>query len=141
MNAPTLVTQVLNRVLTFDFDFGDFVGTCESFVEQMFPEQDVDEVKRHVRQTGCDGSRSAAGSALMRDFSTIDMPAWFRDAGVPIRAINAATPNPTNVEGNRKYADFQVQLMDGVGHYPHMTRPERFNELMLQAIAELAGQG
>ncbi len=119
----------------------DYVGTCENFVDQMFPEQDVDEVKEHVRKTGCDGRRSATGLALMRDFSGIDMPAWFREAGVPIRAINATAPNPTNIEGNRQYADFDVQLLEGVGHYPHMTRPERFNPLMLEAIAELTGEG
>lgn len=117
----------------------DFVGTCTGFVRQMFPEENVDDIIEHVRSRGCDESRSAIGTALMRDFGTIDMPAWFRDAGVPIRAINAATPNPTDIEGNREYADFDAVLMDGVGHYPHMTRPEAFNPLMLQAIEDVLG--
>jgi len=128
--------QVQGMIAAFE---ADFVGTCETFVDRRFPEQGVDEVKDHVRKTGCDGRRSATGSALMRDFPRIDMPAWFREAGVPIRAINAAAPTPTNVEGNREYADFEVRLMEGVGHYLHMTRPERFNPLLLQAIAELTG--
>lgn len=37
----------------------------------------------------------------------------------------------------RKYADFDVNLMEGVGHYLQMTRPEQFYELMLAAIAEI----
>jgi pimeloyl-ACP methyl ester carboxylesterase len=117
----------------------DFVGTCNRFVEQMFPEEGVDEVVAHVRSTGCDANRSEAGIALMRDFGTIDMPAWFREAGVPIRAINKAEPNQTRIEVNRKYADYDAVLMEGVGHYPHMTRPDEFNKLLIEAIAGLVG--
>jgi pimeloyl-ACP methyl ester carboxylesterase len=76
----------------------------------------------------------------MRSFGAIDMRRWFSEAGVPIRAINAAQPNPTRVESNRRYADFDAVLMDGVGHYPHMTRPEAFNPLLLAAVAGLAGR-
>ncbi len=67
------------------------------------------------------------------------MPAWFREAGVPIHAINASAPNPTNVAGNRNYADFDVTLMDNVGHYLHMTRPDAFNPLLLDAISDVVG--
>ena len=73
----------------------------------------------------------------MKDFGEIDMKTWFREAGVPIRAINAATPFPTRIESNRKYADFDAVLMEGVGHYPHMTRPDDFNPLLLQTIESL----
>ena len=117
----------------------DFVGACNTFVDQMFPEDGVEAIIDHVRAAGCDGERSAAGSALMRDFGSIDMPAWFREAGVPIRGINASAPYATNFEGNRAYADFDAVLMDDVGHYLHMTRPEAFNPLMLEAIAEILG--
>ncbi len=115
----------------------DFVGTCENFVNQMFVEADMKSVIETVRQAGCDASRGEVGAALMRDFGSIDMPAWFRGAGVPIRAINASAPNPTNIEANRQYADFDVVLMDDVGHYLHMTRPDAFNPLLLEAISNL----
>jgi pimeloyl-ACP methyl ester carboxylesterase len=119
----------------------DFVGACESFVNGMFPEEGVDAVIDKVRAAGCDGTRSAAGTALMRDYNNADFPALFREAGVPIRAINAAAPYPTNIENNRKYADFDVKLMDGVGHYPHMTRPDEFNALLLETLAALVAPG
>ena len=118
----------------------DFVRTCEGFVTQMFPEENVEPIVEQVRQAGCDAARSDVGTALMRNFGAIDMPTWFREAGVPIRAINAAAPNPTNVEVNRKYADFDAVLMDDVGHYLHMTRPNAFNELMLEAISAIVGR-
>jgi pimeloyl-ACP methyl ester carboxylesterase len=115
----------------------DFAGTCREFVRQMFPEEGSDATMNRVRDTSCSQQRAEAGVALMRDFGRIDMPGWFSEAGVPIRAINAATPNPTEVETNRKYADFDVELMENVGHYLHMTRPEQFNPLLLDAIEEV----
>lgn len=113
----------------------DYPATCAEFVRQMFPEQNAEAAMMHVQETGCGAERASIGVALMKDFGTIDMSAWFREAGVPIRAINAAQPNPTRVETNRKYADFDAVLMEGVGHYPHMSRPREFNPLLLDAIA------
>ena len=118
----------------------DYVGTCERFVSQMFPEENVESIIEKVRLAGCDEARGDVGTALMRNFGAIDMPAWFRQAGVPIRAINAAAPNPTQIEINRNYADFDAVLMDDVGHYLYMTRPETFNPLMLKAISAILGQ-
>jgi pimeloyl-ACP methyl ester carboxylesterase len=118
----------------------DFPATCSAFVAQMFPEEGAEAAMRHVQSTSCGAERAAIGVALMKDFGTIDMPAWFREAGVPIRAINAAQPNPTRIETNRKYADFDAVLMEGVGHYPYMSRPDEFNPLLLDAIADLTNE-
>lgn len=115
----------------------DFTGTCSDFVKQMFPEEGVQEVMDRVASEGCRQDRSQVGSALMKDFGEVDTETWFREAGVPIRAINAATPFPTRIESNRKYADFDAVLMEGVGHYPHMTRPAEFNPLLLETIEGL----
>lgn len=115
----------------------DYPATCSEFVEQMFPEENSEAAMSHVQKTGCGAERAPIGVALMRDFGKIDMAAWFREAGVPIRAINAAQPNPTRIETNREYADFDAVLMEGVGHYPHMSRPQEFNPLLLDAIARL----
>ena len=126
--------QVESFIAAFE---ADFVGTCSNFVQTMFSEEGVDDIRDSVRNNSCSALRADVGSALMRDFGTIDMPQWLADAGVPIRAINAATPNVTRVETNRKYADFEVVLMDDVGHYLHMTRPDEFNPLLLEAIENI----
>jgi pimeloyl-ACP methyl ester carboxylesterase len=115
----------------------NFVGTCREFVRQMFPEEGVDAIMNRVRETSCSEQRAEAGSGLMKDYAGIDMSRWFSEAGVPIRAVNAAAPNPTAVETNRKYADFDVELLENVGHYLHMTRPEQFNPLLLDAIEDV----
>jgi pimeloyl-ACP methyl ester carboxylesterase len=115
----------------------DFRGVCTNFVEQMFVEEDVDEIVDEVRRVGCKESNAEAGKALMQDFATLDFPTLFREAGVPIRAINAAAPNPTQIETNRQYSDFDAVLMEEVGHYLHMTRPEEFNGLLLQTLEQM----
>lgn len=118
----------------------DFAGTCSEFVAEMLPEEGVEAIAEKIRSTGCDPQQAAVGTALMRDFGTIEMETWLAEAGVPIRAINAAEPNETKVDTNRKYADFDVALMEEVGHYPQMTRPERFNPLLLAAIEEILAE-
>ena len=115
----------------------DFRTTCSTMVQQMFVENDVDEILARVRRTGCEESNTEAGKALMMDFAAIGLPKLFREAGVPLRAINAAAPNPTHIEINRKYADFDAVLMEGVGHYLHMTRPEEFNKLLLKTLEQM----
>ncbi|NIP15292.1 MAG: alpha/beta hydrolase, partial [Gemmatimonadetes bacterium] len=65
--------------------------------------------------------------------------AAMRDARVPIRAVNGDL-YPTNVEGNRKYAPgFEAVIMEGVGHYPMLERPEEFNRHLAAAVAALVG--
>lgn len=115
----------------------DYVGTCGNFVQQMFTEEGSEGTMNRVRETSCTEQRAATGIALMKDFATIDMPRWFSEAGVPIRAINAAGPTETRVDINRRYADFDVVYMEDVGHYLQMTRPDQFNPLLMQAIQDI----
>ncbi len=126
--------EVENFMAAFE---SDFVGTCSNFVQAMFIEEGVDDIMNRVRDTSCNAYRADVGTALIRDFVDIDLSQWLAEAGVPIRAINAATPNTTRVESNRKYADFEVVLMDDVGHYLQMTRPAEFNPLLLNAIEDI----
>jgi len=60
-----------------------------------------------------------------------------REIKVPIRAINADL-HPTNLEGNRKSApQFDAVIMKGVGHYPMLEDPARFNELLAGVLRDL----
>ncbi len=53
----------------------------------------------------------------------------------PIHAINSDL-NPTNLEVNRKYApQFDVRIVKGVGHYPMLEDPARFNALLAEILA------
>jgi pimeloyl-ACP methyl ester carboxylesterase len=77
--------------------------------------------------------------SLMRTYPSLDFVALLADAGAPVRCINA-TPGQraamtTKVESNRKYGDFDAVLMEGVGHYLHLERPEEFNARLREVVA------
>ena len=88
-------------------------------------------------------ARPEVATALLRDFNGLDNPALFSAAGAPIRAINAAptpsAPYATNIEGNRKYADFDAVIMDGVGHFLQLEAPAAFNGHLRRYVEELSG--
>jgi pimeloyl-ACP methyl ester carboxylesterase len=115
----------------------DFAAGMKLAVASMLP-KDVDPaVAQWIVSEGLRTDHAAA-IALMRDFPNVDTPALFRRAGAPIRAINSAgSPWPTNVAANKKYADFDAVIMQGVGHYPHLEKPAEFNPLLRKTIAEL----
>lgn len=121
----------------------DFEGTLREMVPAMFPKGAepalIDWVITRAMQTD-----RAAAVALMRAFPDVDARASFRAAGVPIRAINA-TPWETSgmktaVETNRQYADYDVVLMEGVGHYVQLERPQEFNEHLRAIVASIDGE-
>ena len=114
----------------------DFDRACREFVRSMFlADADPDLVDR-VATNMCYGPPEV-GVALMRQIPDYDMGAALRAVQVPVRCINASS-FPTNVEANRKHAaNYEVVLMDGVGHFPMLERPEEFNRLLVAAIEEI----
>lgn len=115
----------------------DFAGGMRQAVATMLPKDADPKLVAWIADQALRTDHAAA-TALMRDFPSLDTPAMFRRAGAPIRAIESAgSPWPTNVAGNRKYADFDAVIMNGVGHYPHLEKPKEFNPLLRNAIAEL----
>ena len=130
--------QVAQLVGAFE---ADFTTTVAGFIRGMYqPGADPAVVDWTVKKA--QGTNQEAAIALMRDFGSIDFPAMFSAAKVPIRAINAAPAGPmqpvTEVEINRKYADFDVVLVEGVGHFLQLERPAEFNVRLREVVAELA---
>lgn len=79
--------------------------------------------------------------ALLHEFEDFDLAEALSAVDVPVRCVNAAPYGefalPTAIETNRRYADFDAVIMDGVGHYLHLERPEEFNRRMRELLAEL----
>jgi pimeloyl-ACP methyl ester carboxylesterase len=124
-------------VAAFD---ANFEGTMRQWIPNMLPpgtDPAIGEsiVKRAMR---CD---KKSVLAVFTDFTNVDSKAMFAAAKVPIRCVNAApaTPQsmPTAIEINKKYADFDATLMEGVGHYPMIEKPAAFDEKLAWAIAEI----
>jgi pimeloyl-ACP methyl ester carboxylesterase len=67
--------------------------------------------------------------ALKLDMPNLDPKILFARAAVPIRAINAAPPlsGYTNIEENKRYADYDAILVSDAGHFLQLERPAEFN--------------
>lgn len=94
-----------------------------------------------VRQRVLAGATSAqmeSAIAMLRSAMQYDALPALREIKAPIRAING-DKFPTNVEGNRKHApQFEAVIMKGVGHYPMLEDPARFNGLLAGVLRELS---
>lgn len=118
----------------------DFAGTMSNMFTAMAAEAIEDTELRDWILTKASGAEPVVAIALLRDFGNLDLPALFSNAGVPIRAINAmpsAMSPVTNIEGNRRYADFDATLMEGVGHFLQLENPQAFNRQMRTYLLEL----
>ena len=120
----------------------DFVGTLTT----MFNDASGKLIDPNLQQwilnkvTGADPNIAIA---LLRDYAYLDLPKMFSDARVPIRAINAEPAPmipPTNIEVNRKYADFDAVIMKDVGHFLHLESPGQFNTYLHIYIEELKNE-
>lgn len=119
----------------------DFDGAMDRFV-RMLVRADVDpQLLEEMVERGQAVDRTAAVD-LMRNFADLDLGDLLRAVEVPVRAINAAPAPPfqpaTEVEANRKYADFDVVLISDVGHYIQLERPAFFNQRLRETLAELS---
>jgi sigma-B regulation protein RsbQ len=75
--------------------------------------------------------------AILRSVFTYDPVPALREVKVPVRGINGDI-SPTNVDVNRKYADFDAVIIKGSGHYPMLEQPARFNELLADILRAVA---
>lgn len=74
---------------------------------------------------------------ILKAASVYDPVPTLRIIKAPIRAINSDL-YPTNLEGNRKHApQFDAVIIKGVGHYPMLEDPARFNELLAGILRDL----
>jgi pimeloyl-ACP methyl ester carboxylesterase len=83
------------------------------------------------------GTPPAAAKAMFLGMAGYDLGAAVRRLAVPLRAINGDL-YPTEVEANRKLKpDFEAVIMEHMGHYPMLERPEEFNRLVAEVVRAL----
>src|SRR5262249_16268018 len=119
----------------------DFKGTMRGGLRMMLPEKtDAELVKSILSRAEAQDPKMAL--ALMRDLVKADTKVLLKEAKVPVRCINAAPGLPlaiaTAPDVNKKYADFDAVIMEGVGHYPMLERPGEFNDKLREVLKGLA---
>jgi pimeloyl-ACP methyl ester carboxylesterase len=111
----------------------DFQGTAQRSVRGMFPEGSdpvlVSRVAGDISSAPPVVALSALESALRYAH---EIPAALEILGLPTFAINPDTP-PTDEESLRRHGVEPV-LVPGVGHFPMMENPSRFNTVLRQVL-------
>jgi pimeloyl-ACP methyl ester carboxylesterase len=75
--------------------------------------------------------------AIMKGIFAHDPLPAIREIKVPIHAING-DHTPTDLAANRKYASqFDAVILKGVGHYPMLEDPTRFNQALAEILKKL----
>jgi sigma-B regulation protein RsbQ len=129
-NVETAMPREMIDQLSASFE-KDFPGTVRQMVQAMFPPGGNQEALQEV-QTKSSAVTPGPAVALMRNFTDLDLKQAMADAHVPVRCINASPRPPvtpeTAIEVNRRYADFDAVLMQDIGHYLQLERPQEFDE-------------
>jgi pimeloyl-ACP methyl ester carboxylesterase len=141
-NADFVFPREMSEQMLAQFH-ADFPGMMDRMVGMMFPPGADTTVVRWVKEKGLAADTGAVLS-LISDYPSLDEKTALGAAAAPVRCINAAPSTPmsmvTNVEANRKYADYDAVLMEGVGHYLYLERPAEFNALLIQTLDRLAAR-
>jgi pimeloyl-ACP methyl ester carboxylesterase len=114
----------------------DFKGTCQRDVRRMFPKGADPKLIAEVSGKMCSGSGEVA-VALLETFTGYDIGAAMQKVEAPIRSLNADL-YPTQIEGNRRYSPgYEAVIMEGVGHFLMLERPDEFNQLLATVVKNL----
>ncbi|UCG59942.1 MAG: alpha/beta hydrolase, partial [Phycisphaerales bacterium] len=138
-NAEQEYTEEMVQQAVAAFE-ANFQETMSTFVRSAFTDEADPELIDWVVSKACSANGEVA-SAIILETPKLDLEQSFRAAKVPIRCINAAPYPPRNTETktetNRKYADFDVVVMEGVGHFLMLEQPADFNTHLRDILAEL----
>jgi pimeloyl-ACP methyl ester carboxylesterase len=108
----------------------NFQEAMASFVRSAFVEGTDPNLVKWALSRACSANEEAV-LAIILETPNLDIKQSVLATKVPIRCINARPFPPKNsttkVETNRKYANFDAILMQGIGHFPMLERPEEFN--------------
>jgi len=113
----------------------DFDGAWTRFMSQFFANPDSEILKSILEKRNVLDRKAA--TPLLADYCRFDLKAALAAAGVPVRAINAAEPFPTEIDINRKYGDFDAVLMSDVGHFLMLEKPAEFNRRLRTMLDQL----
>jgi pimeloyl-ACP methyl ester carboxylesterase len=139
-NAEFKMPEEVKQKFLADFD-ADFKGTLRTAMPGMVHEKTDPDLRRWIL-TKAQAQNQTMALGLMQDLSAIDPKELLKDAKVPVRCINSSGGfqffTPTAIEINRKYADYNAVLIDGVGHYPMLEKPDEFNQKLREVLKEFA---
>ncbi len=133
LDAPPTAERIEAFVAPFR---ADFTERTRAFVRSMFPATADKSLVEWIAADMSSAPKEIALAAMVSVFSNgREMPAALAELKLPTIAINPDHP-PTDFESLKRHG-VEVVLMPGVGHFPMMEDPERFNRVLGSVIEKL----
>jgi pimeloyl-ACP methyl ester carboxylesterase len=114
----------------------DFAGWTPNFVKGMFPPGADSALVAWVAED-MSSAPPAVGIGAMRANLAYDPAPALKEIDVPIYGINGSL-FPVDIETGRRYAEFDVRIMEGLGHFPMLEDPDGFNEILAEIVGILS---
>lgn len=115
---------------------GDFVEKTRALVRGMFPPSADQSLVERVAADMSSAPPAVALGALVSAISfDREIPRALQELQLRVVAINPDSP-PTDIASMKRHG-VDVVLMSGVGHFPMVEDPERFNRLLETAIEKI----
>lgn len=131
LGAGSSVEAIAERVAPFRQDFR---ASTLAFVRAMFPPGADRVLAERVAEDMASAPPSVAVPALIEAWSGGRvMPGLLARLGLPVVAINPA--EPASDEASLAVHGVELVTMPGVGHFPMLEDPTRFNEVLREVIA------
>ncbi len=113
----------------------DFKGITYGWVKTMFPETSDSVLVEEIANDMASAPPKVGITAMISNYNYKPIPVISK-LGLPVMAVNTDLW-PADVEINKKHCDFNLLMMKGYSHYLMRENPEKFNELLAQAIKEI----
>ena len=114
----------------------DFVTATKEFVKGMFPEN-ADSILVNMIAEDMSSAPPNIALASFRSLFKFDEAANFDKINLRVRFINSAK-YPTNLEAAKRHIkDFDLKIIEGVGHFPMLEKTDEFNKVLEETINNL----
>jgi pimeloyl-ACP methyl ester carboxylesterase len=126
-------TQIKSHLTLFEENYQQ---TTREYVQRMFLPTTDRELKIWVinQMINCNPKNAILAKACMFQF---DLPGAMADLSCPLLSINATQPATDSALIQQYHPGFQLQTIDGTGHFVMLENPIKFNELLLEISKSL----
>ncbi len=116
----------------------DYAGVVQNFIASMFVASTPPALRAEILATMTAGDREA-GIGMMRGYARMDYAPAFARLAVPLVIFNSDY-RPTPAEAIReRYPTLLFETIEGVGHFPMLEAPQRFNTRLEEILDSLFG--